>query len=375
MDINDIYRECHRIVNDPVNYIKEEKVKGGDKYIGYTCIFPPEEILHAAGYIPIRIMGFSKKIMNSEKYITSNCCEFVRSIIDFLSSEDADYLDGIVFSHCCDTLQVTASIAHGITEKDIFIYNIPTNLDLQYSFDYIKSAISRFKLELESRLNIVIDEDMLQNSYQIYRENRQLLSKLYELRRNKPGIISGYNSLAVIISGLYMPKEKHNELLKNLLDQLEIQDYKETDKKKIIVSGIINCNLKLIELIEESGAIVIDDDLCEGARAIPLQDSGDFKYPDAFASVTSNLFCPVKNYQNTSYEKILIDKYMESNCDGVIFIFFPFCDPQFMEYAYVKRKLAEKAIKSLLVETVINTNNFAQLQTRIEAFLESLYRV
>ncbi len=374
MDIKDIYRECHRIVDDPVKYIKEEKVKSGGKYIGYTCIFPPEEILHAAGYIPIRIMGFSKKNINSEKYITSNCCEFARSIIDFLSSEDADSLDGIVFSHCCDTLQVTACIAHGITDKNIFIYNIPTSLDSQYSHDYIKSAISGFKLEMESRLNIEIDEEMLQKSYQIYRENRQLLSKLDELRRNKPGIISGYDSLAVTISGLYMPKDKHNELLKSLLEQLELQEYKKTDKKKIIVSGIINCNLKLIELIEESGAIVLSDDLCEGARTVPLKDSGDFSYPDAFARVTSNLFCPVKNYQNISYEKILIDKFKEADCDGVIFIYFPFCDPQFMEYAYVKRKFAEEGIKSLLVETVINTNNFAQLQTRVEAFLESLYR-
>lgn len=372
MDTKVIYKKCHEIVKDPVKYITEEKRKTGKKYIGYTCIFPSEEILHAAGYIPIRIMGFSKKLINSERYITSNCCEFARSIVEFLSSKDAEILDGFLFSHCCDTLQVTADIASDIMEKEIFIYNIPTNLDSKYSKNYIESAICDFKLSVENKLDIKIDVEQIEKSYYIYLENRKLLSRLSEIRSSKPGIISGYDSLAVMIAGLFMPKEEHNELLKDLLDSLEVEEYKKTNKKKILVSGIINCNLDLINIIEESGAIVIEDDLCEASRVLPFHYEEKFKFPHTLASVTSNLFCPVKNYQNISYEKVLLDKINRSKCDGTIFIYFPFCDPQFLEYVYVKKRFQEKDIKSLLVEIVVNSNNFAQLQTRIEAFLESI---
>jgi benzoyl-CoA reductase/2-hydroxyglutaryl-CoA dehydratase subunit BcrC/BadD/HgdB len=354
--------------------MKEEKEKTGQKYIGYICIFPPEEILHASGYTPVRIMGFSNKFINSEKYITSNCCEYVRSMIDFLSTEESEMLDGVVFGHCCDTLQVTANMAPNITNKNIFVYNVPANLDTEYAHNYVKKEICNFKSGFEETLSIQIKDDKLEESYNIYKENRRLLKELYRLRKDKPGLISGYDSLAVIMAGLYMPKEKHNELLQQLLNQLgnEAQQYIKNNKKKILISGILNLNLSIIKSIEESGAIVINDDLCEGARMIPRNDAGEYKYPDALADNTTSLFCPVKNYKHISYEQILRDKYTETDCNGIIFVYFPFCDPQFMEYAYVKKKFTEEKVKTLLIETVINTNNFAQLETRIEAFVESL---
>ncbi|BCJ94420.1 R-phenyllactate dehydratase small subunit [Anaerocolumna cellulosilytica] len=374
MKINEIYLECHRIVDNPIKYMKEEKEKTGQKYIGYICIFPPEELLHASGYIPVRIMGFSNKFINSEKYITSNCCEYVKSMIDFLSSEDAEILDGVVFGHCCDTLQVTANIAPTITNKNIFVYNVPANLDSEAAFNYVKKEICNFRSELEETLSIQLKEEKMEESYNTYKENRRLLKELYRLRKDNTGLISGYDSLAVIMAGLYMPKEKHNELLRELLNQLEneTQQQLKSEKKKILISGILNLNLNIIKAIEESDAIVMNDDLCEGARMIPRNEVCEYKYPDAFAENTTSLFCPVKNYKHSSYEQILRDKYTETGCNGIIFVYFPFCDPQFMEYAYVKKKFAEEKIKTLLIETVINTNNFAQLQTRIEAFVESL---
>ena len=38
-------------------YAKEWKKKTGGKVLGYFCTYVPEEILYAAGVLPVRILG------------------------------------------------------------------------------------------------------------------------------------------------------------------------------------------------------------------------------------------------------------------------------------------------------------------------------
>ena len=69
---------------------------------------------------------------------------------------------------------------------------------------------------------------------------------------------------------------------------------------------------------------------------------------------------------------IILNKYYDSGADAIIFIFFPFCDPQYLAHATIKKKLKDVGIRSLILEAGIGKSNFAQIQTRIEALLESL---
>ena len=53
-------------------YAKEWKKRTGGKVIGFLCSYAPEEILYAAGILPVRLLGAQKSSDLVEKHLASN---------------------------------------------------------------------------------------------------------------------------------------------------------------------------------------------------------------------------------------------------------------------------------------------------------------
>ena len=66
--LNQIISRCSGIIDDPYQRLAEQK-DAGAKYYGYTCIFAPEEVLHAAGFIPIRLFADYRGTRFTDKYL------------------------------------------------------------------------------------------------------------------------------------------------------------------------------------------------------------------------------------------------------------------------------------------------------------------
>ncbi|MFW9875601.1 MAG: 2-hydroxyacyl-CoA dehydratase, partial [Candidatus Thorarchaeota archaeon] len=49
--------------------------------MGWICSYTPLELIHAAGYLPYRIVGHSNPITDADSYIHTNFCQFVRSTV------------------------------------------------------------------------------------------------------------------------------------------------------------------------------------------------------------------------------------------------------------------------------------------------------
>ena len=65
------------------------------KIIGWLCSYVPEEIIHAAGALPIRMMGRKEVVTgDSEAYLYSNTCSFVRNCLEMGLKGEYDFLDG-----------------------------------------------------------------------------------------------------------------------------------------------------------------------------------------------------------------------------------------------------------------------------------------
>jgi len=83
--------------------------------------------------------------------------------------------------------------------------------------------------------------------------------------------------------------------------------------------------------------------------------------------------CPAKHARVTRRADDLVRLATESRAQGVIFLFLKFCDPHAFDYPYLKDRLDEAGISSLLVELEEHTATSGQLRTRIEAFMEMLW--
>lgn len=372
MNKQELLKKCHTISADPLKFLKKEKEEKSRNFIGYTCVFVPEELLHAYGYTPIRILGYSSQLSSVEKHLPSNCCEFARSMMQSFIKGDLDLCDMFVFSNCCDTLAVISDITSDLSDKPSFILNTPTGFNSETSKDFLNNELIRLQEALEKLSGKKASEESLKASWALYTKNYSLSKRLAELRLEKPGIISGYDSNAVIAAGNYLAKDEHNEILEELIKILEAEEAPKLRAHKMILSGSTNGNLEMIKLIEECGCIIVDDDLCETSRSIPLEFNDTFSFPETQSERIFHRFCPVKINDSVRYSNWILDKYKKTEARGVFFMYFPACDAQFIEYSYVKKRLGEENIKSYTIELVIGNKNQGQVLTRVEAFLESI---
>jgi len=98
----DRFREVNRAF-PKTSQILEHKSQG-KKVFGWLCTYVPEEIIHAAGALPIRIIGDSHEAELDEgnAYLYINNCSFSRSCLQMGLRGDYDYLDGVIAGSTCD---------------------------------------------------------------------------------------------------------------------------------------------------------------------------------------------------------------------------------------------------------------------------------
>jgi benzoyl-CoA reductase/2-hydroxyglutaryl-CoA dehydratase subunit BcrC/BadD/HgdB len=385
MTAKEIIQETFEILKSPYDYVKLEN-DPDVRYFGFNCIYVPEEILHAAGFVPIRLFGCSDKISFAEKYIPSHCCELVRGMISGFDRNVFNFLEAAAFGFCCDTMQVASNIIMERFNVDIFEINVPAKLDHNFAKKYLIQEINEFRNAIENRFKVSLDKESLNQSLEIYQENNRLMLELKDISTMNPGLISGAARMCVQSLGSFIPKEAHNHKLKTIIDwfrdeswRFEKQKQKQKQKKKkikikrVLAAGYIQNNMALLKEIEHLGVSICDDDLCEVSRCLTFEKESDKEPVDAIADRILSRFCPGKQKYGEDFADVLIKKYRKSCADGII-IFLPrFCDPQHLEYAATRYKLEQADVPFMIVDpTGIENILFGQIETRIEAFIEKI---
>jgi benzoyl-CoA reductase subunit C len=72
--------------------------------LGIICCCIPEEIIHAAGMLPVRLLSEHEPNTEADLHLPTNLCPYCRSWFDQLLKGKYDYLDGIVIPHACDSI-------------------------------------------------------------------------------------------------------------------------------------------------------------------------------------------------------------------------------------------------------------------------------
>ncbi len=95
-----------REVNQTFPKTKEiqELKRGGKKVFGWLCTYVPEEVIHAAGALSVRITGYPQEmeLEDGNAYLYINNCSFSRSCFQMGLRGEYDYLDGIIAGSTCD---------------------------------------------------------------------------------------------------------------------------------------------------------------------------------------------------------------------------------------------------------------------------------
>ncbi len=343
-----------------------------DYVIGFFCPYVPEELLHAAGALPLRLMGTPIKMSNVQAHLPPNCCHLVKSSLESLLQGELDFLKGIVFSHTCDAMQGLSEI-WPFQKRLPFHFNfmMPSHLDSELSRSYLKAEIKRLKDFLESYLG-KIDLQRIKTSIELFNRIREKLGEIYA-RRKFTNELSGSYFAQIIRAGYLMDRQRYLELLTDLLIGLPEQTEASQESVPIFLAGNMTHTPSYFSLIEDAGATVVQDDLCSGARFLRL------KVPDLsdpIEALTQRYFtsflCPTKYKGPQAHMETLLKEVKKSGANGVIFLLYKYCEPHYFDYPDLRSALESEGIPTLLLEVDDPSFALGQLKIRIQAFVEML---
>ena len=147
---------------------------------------------------------------------------------------------------------------------------------------------------------------------------------------------------------------------------------------RLLLTGapIIWPNFKVLNIVEETGANIVIDELCSGTQALYDPVEVDEWTEEIMLKAIANRYllpstCPCFTETNDRIDKIL-QMAKDFSIDGVIYHSLRLCQLYDIEQGLVKQVLKDKGIPMLSIHTDYSREDVEQLKTRVEAFLEML---
>lgn len=365
--------ELLKTLTSPENKFIKEWKRRNKPVLGYACSYTPEEIIYAGGILPVRVLGSLEPSKLADVYLPVNVCSFAKSCFNKALKGDYSLLDGYVVSNSCDNQNKIYDFwRHRTAIHKMYFINTPHSAT-ESALRFFCEELGRFREWLMKSFEVEISEENLKNAIKVFNENRRLLKRVYELRKQNPPLVSGSEALEIVLSSMMIPKDEHNKLLKALLDEIEGRKDPPKEGVRLLVSGSVMGDSELLRLIESVGGSVVADDLCTGSRYFwdLVKEDGESLMAVA-ERYLRKVPCP---FISSSEERFRRVREMAKlfDVEGVIIFCLKFCDVHSFDAPLLAEELREeKGLPVLCLEWEHSLSGVAQLRTRIEAFVEML---
>jgi bzd-type benzoyl-CoA reductase N subunit len=374
-DLKNILKKFRAVTENPGEYARGWKKEKGRPVIGYLCSYAPEEIMLAAGGLPYRIFGSGRQIRLADSHLQAYSCSLVRGAMEDVLGGHLDFLNGTVFPHTCDSIQRLSDMWRMNAGLDFHLdVVLPVKLDNEISKNYMAQVLRRFRDDLEQAVGVKITDEDIKATATLYNSLREGLRTLYAVRRKNDSLIAGSDLLAITKGSMMMDRREALDRLTEFRAGLDADEIAPAnDKKRIVLAGGL-CNMPdFFKIIEDSGGVIIDDDLCTGSRYVDGEIDLEGDIFEAMADrYMKRAVCPAKHTGLYSRGEHLVEQAKKGRADGVIFLYLKFCDPHAFDYPYIKTMLDAQGIPNLLLELEDSSPSEGQFRTRCEAFIEML---
>jgi benzoyl-CoA reductase subunit C len=354
-------------------YAKEWKKKTGGKVVGYFCTYVPEEILYAAGVLPVRILGSHEPQDVTEPHIFGMYCPFCRDCLAQGLKGRYDYLDGIMIAQSCLHIRQTFTSWKLHIPIDFSYYlPMPNNVQSKRALPYLTGELRALKEALEKWTGKAISDEDLNRGIEIMNKSRKLTRELYELRKEANPAFTGLDAMYAVVASQMVDKKDYNEILQGILGKLSQGQTKEDSKVRLMILGSEDDDTEFLQMVESLGAIFVVDDHCTGSRYFWNEVTPNQNPLEAIASrYIERVPCPSKDWPQRTRIEHIKKLAQDWGVQGAIVIQQKFCDPHELDIPATMESLKQIGIPSQFLEFDV-TVPVGQFKTRVEAFLEML---
>jgi benzoyl-CoA reductase subunit C len=351
----------------------------GRRCLACYPVWAPAEIVHAAGMLPIAILGggASVELTHADSRFQSFVCSIAKSTLELAFQGRVRGVDGFIFSNVCDVARNLSSLfARNFPDVLVEYLHLPQGSEPAAAVEFAASELRRLAACFECDLGEVVTESALTRSIEAYNALRSRLRALYALRIESPERLPTTDLYLALRASTQAPPEESVARIDALLDRLPRREARRRDRIRVVLEGTF-CEqppIGLLEILEEAGCYVVEDDLLLGWRWFTEDVSleGDPFEALGAAYVNAAVASSTRHDGREHRSRGPIERVRRSRADAVVFLLPKFCEPALFDYVLIKQGLEREGIPQLALEFEEKTWTFERTRTEIETFVESM---
>ncbi|ACB85344.1 2-hydroxyacyl-CoA dehydratase family protein [Natranaerobius thermophilus] len=347
--------------------------------VAWLCTYIPEEIIHAAGFQPYRLVPGEIDQKGNCKTLPSNFCPYVKEVAAALEKGVYnDFISGFVVSNSCNAMIHLYNVLKEMSSDDQFVYllDLPrknSETGIEYYNRQLEELYNFLYKNRTNKNSVEEQTENLKQSLKLYSETQKLLQSInYKLYRIQKDIID----LSIQIA---------NNDRKNVNDFISHQIQQGADYKNstiLLTGGIISREINR-SLIENSDYPLMPEN-CMGLRYLMKSDLANIEDQHLEQLTKQQILGLIaKSYLNkpecprtftvtpdigrVNYLKYLINQF---DVKGVIHHDLGFCDLSNYDYLIIQDLFSKYNIPVLKINSELGEREIGQIKTRVEAFYE-----
>ena len=378
MSIETTMKEFQQIAYNPKAQLEKFKAQG-KKVVGVLPYYAPEELVYAAGMVPMGIWGSNTKtISRAKEYCATFYCTIAQLALEMLLDGTMDQLDGLITPTICDTLRPMSQnfrVAIGEKIPTIFLAH-PQNRFAPWGLQFCIDQYANVRKMLDKISGHEMTDEDIRNAIKVYNASRKARREFVKLACDHCDVVTPTLRSAVLKASYFMLKDEYTEKLTALnaeLAKLPVCNWKGV---KVVTSGIVADNPKLLAIFEENKIAIAADDVAHESRSFraDADETGDpmMALAKQFAALDHDVLLYDPATAQTRRGEFVAKLVKDSGAQGLILFMQQFCDPEEMEYPYLKKALDAAGIPHIKLGVDQQMRDFGQASTAIQAFADVL---
>jgi len=368
-----MFNEFKDMLQNPKKTIVKHMEETGQKAIGCMPLYVPEELVSAAGMIPVGVWGTDTELSEAKTYFPAFICSILQTTLEAALNGEYDILSGMMIGNYCDSLKCMGqNFKLAVKDIEFIPVTIPQNRKMDAGKEFLKSQYKMVIEQLEKISGNKITDEALDKAIEMHDEHRKIMNEFTMLASQYPSEITPIKRNYVMKSAYIMDKKQHTEKVKELISEIKMLAPDQFNGKRVITTGIIADSEDLLKILEENNIAIVGDDIAHESRQYRTLTPDANTPIDRLAEQFANKECSTLYDPEKKRGKYIVDMAKERKADGIIFVMTKFCDPEEYDYPQMKKDFEEAGIPHVLIETDMQMKNYEQARTAIQAFSETL---
>lgn len=362
------FRFASEVCRDPAAAVSRWRSLSGRKAAGCIPIHVPEEVLHAAGMLPVTIWG-NEFAPASPEGVPPSPCSVASGVISAILSGKWEEIDAWVFPSACDTLRISCdTLFPPHDERPRFSFAFPPAADAPGAPEEMLDRIEAFREWAGEVSGRKVSEGALDSSVRVYNENRRAFSLFEERMAESPGFITGREFLTFARAGMALPKETHTKMLWEAIARSNA--IPSETRAKVFLTGIL-ATLPVMEALDEAGAAIVGNDLALGNRYYSgsARESGDMPLSLVRRHLRRDPCSPLHGIGRTRIEH-LFDRFDNSGADRILLLRVRQCEHESGEISELTDESRKRGIPVLCLDIDLYGEGSTSARMHILEFVE-----